>query len=111
MDSNSSTSLSLLELLISQMLQKNFNHLDAIVVAPFPRQVPRLPGPTQHSSPQAVSLAAGLQEGRGAGAQVLDIHLELIKDLQRTWGPGSHILRDLALSELIYRVSSPTDSL
>lgn len=52
-----------------------------------PRQVPRLAGPTQHFPPRAISLAAGLQEGRGAGTQVLDIHLELIKDLQRTWAP------------------------
>ncbi|XP_042274330.1 uncharacterized protein LOC121901549 [Thunnus maccoyii] len=35
-------------------------------------------------------LAAGLQAGRGARARVLDIHLELIKDLQRTRGPRSH---------------------
>lgn len=40
------------------------------------------PGPMQYLAPWSwLQLAAGLQAGRGARAQVLDIHLELIKDL------------------------------
>lgn len=101
------------------MLLKNFNHLDAVMFAPFdfPLRVPRVPGsgpraPAQHlHTDPRLHLAAGLQEGvePGPGSWI-----SIWNSLKISNGHGAPVPTspgDLAPSELIYRVSSPTDSL
>lgn len=94
-------------MLISQMLQKNFNHLDGVVFD-VALQVPRLPGylpPRASAWPPAGR--KGVEPGPGSWISIWN-------SLKISNGHGAPVPTssgDLALSELIYRVSSPTDSL
>lgn len=90
---------------IWQTLPKNLNHLDADVFwsfpgwghAPFdfPPLVPRVPDSGSGPAAWPGAHRKGVEPGAAGPeppARAPVIHLELIKDLRWTWGPGSHIL-------------------